>query len=101
MTELAVARLLASSKLQSSVDVSALLSDEYDEDESLDLSARSFLEADLAVDGPTLTCTKLLDWYGPDFGPDARAVVERVRSLLPAATPLHESLGGALGLGTE
>ena len=66
-------------------------------DESLDLSARSFLEADLAVDGPTLTCTKLLDWYGPDFGPDARAVVERVRSLLPAATPLHESLGGALG----
>jgi len=56
-------------------------------DESLALSARAFLEADLecwlGADGsPQLTCTKLLEWYGIDFGATVNARVERLRTML-------------------
>ena len=30
------------------------------------------------ADAGTLTCTKLLDWYGGDFGDGSRAKLERV-----------------------
>ena len=40
----------------------------------------------------TLTCTKLLDWYGPDFGDGPRAVVERLCELLPEEAPLRAAL---------
>ena len=55
-------------------------------EEGLNLATRAFLEADLApnVNANELVCTKLLDWYGPDFGVDSRARVARLRDLLPA-----------------
>ena len=41
---------------------------------------RAFLESDLAcdVENAEITCTKLLDWYGPDDGDGSRAKLERV-----------------------
>jgi len=70
-------------------------------EEGLALSARAFLEADLAPDLPAaqLSCTKLLDWYGADFGPTPRDVIARVRGLLPAGAPLHDELGALLRKG--
>lgn len=46
-----------------------------------------------------LSCTKLLDWYGADFGPTPRDVIARVRGLLPAGAPLHDELGALLRKG--
>jgi len=56
-------------------------------DQELDLATRAFLEDDLVPDVPAgvLTCTKLLDWYGGDFGADERARVARLCELLPTA----------------
>ena len=72
-------------------------------DSSLALSSRAFLEADLACDvgRAELTCTKLLDWYGADFGASARARVERLRTLLPADVSLHAALGELLEAADE
>lgn len=56
-------------------------------EEGLDLASRAFLEADLSpdVEASKLVCTKLLDWYGPDFGADSRARIARLRDLLPVS----------------
>ena len=56
-------------------------------DEELELATRAFLEEDLSPDVPAgvLTCTKLLDWYGGDFGADEQARVARLCELLPTA----------------
>lgn len=75
-------------------------------EEELALSARAFLEDDLEVQptpdgGSQLACTKLLDWYGRDFGEAPRARVEKLRTLLPEASPLHSALGELLSLSGE
>lgn len=64
-------------------------------EENLALSARAFLESDLQPDeaASTLTCSRLLEWYGRDFGPDAKSRIGRLRTMLPAGSPLHDALG--------
>lgn len=73
-------------------------------EEALALSARAFLESDLAcdVENAEITCTKLLDWYGPDFGDGSRAKLERVCALLPSeGSPLRGELSAILGQAAE
>lgn len=72
-------------------------------DAELALAARAFLEADLAprpADG-VLECTKLLDWYGGDFGSSPSRVVARLREVLPGDLPLAASLGALLDQTSE
>ena len=63
-------------------------------EEGLNLATRAFLEGDLApdVESNALTCTKLLDWYGPDFGADERSRLLRLRDLLPDSKDLRRDL---------
>ena len=66
---------------------------------SLALATQAFLEADLEVDRPRreLTCSRILDWYGADFGATDRAKLLRLRGLLPRGRPLHAELGELVG----
>lgn len=48
----------------------------------LEAAAGSFLEASMAVEGDTVTLSSLLLWYGVDFGPSQRAVLQRVAGLM-------------------
>lgn len=53
-------------------------------DQELGLATRAFLEDDLEVDllHSCVTCTKILDWYGADFGSSSREIVSRLVSLI-------------------
>ena len=68
----------------------------YGLDASLDLASRAFLEGDLEVTDTGITCTKLLDWYGSDFGETPLDIVERLMLILPPDAPLYASLQSML-----
>lgn len=75
----------------------------YDADNleaGLALAASAFLETEVAVDVPKrrVTLSKLLMWYGDDFGEDERDVLRRISHMLspdhPTATALEELFEG-------
>lgn len=63
-------------------------------EEGLDLAARAFVESDLAVDAPAgaATLSKILDWYGADFGPTEPDVLRRLQGFVPEGSALHSGL---------
>lgn len=63
-------------------------------DAELALATAAFLESDLRLDAARnlVTCSKILDWYGADFGARPAALLERLRSLLPPESKLHAEL---------
>ena len=67
-------------------------------DRALALAARAFVEADCEVDTPqaAVTVSKILDWYGADFGADQVAVLGRLQGFLPEESTLHAELGEVL-----
>lgn len=69
-------------------------------EQGLSLAARAFVESDLAVEqeagGARVTLSKILDWYGADFGADEAAVLGRLQGFLPAESAQHAALGEVL-----
>lgn len=49
-------------------------------DAGLDLAAKSFCQNDVSVDvnQKVVIVSKILDWYGCDFGPNQRAIAEKI-----------------------
>ena len=68
--------------------------------QGLSLAARAFVESDLTVEqeagGARVTLSKILDWYGADFGADEAAVLGRLQGFLPAESAQHAALGEVL-----
>lgn len=64
----------------------------------LALAASSFLEAEvrLNVAERTVHLSKLLQWYGSDFGGSERQMLARLAALLPEAHPTTVGLGALL-----
>ena len=69
-------------------------------EQGLSLAARAFVESDLSVEqgagGARVSLSKILDWYGADFGADEAAVLGRLQGFLPAESAQHAALGEAL-----
>ena len=69
-------------------------------EQGLSLAARAFVESDLAVEqdaeGARVSLSKILDWYGADFGADEAAVLGRLQGFLPEESAQHAALGEAL-----
>mmetsp|Transcript_38640 Transcript_38640/g.98025 ORF Transcript_38640/g.98025 Transcript_38640/m.98025 type:complete len:322 (-) Transcript_38640:132-1097(-) len=72
-------------------------------EQGLDLATRAFVESDLRVErdaGSTgaarVTLSKILDWYGSDFGADEAAVLGRLQGFLPEESAQHAALAEAL-----
>ena len=64
----------------------------------LALAAAAFLEADLAVDAAArrVTLSKLLLWYGGDFGATPLLVLSRLAGMLPPDHPTARELAALL-----
>lgn len=61
-------------------------------DHDLALAAQAFIEAETRVDPDAVRLSKLLDWYGDDFGDD---LIASLVSLLPPGSKLAEELRDA------
>ena len=76
-------------------------------EEGLDLAARAFVESDVRVElgggagGGGVTLSKILMWYGADFGDDEAAVLRRLQTFVPEGGTLHDGLGALLALPSE
>ena len=69
-----------------------------DIDNGLALAARAFIEGSLEVDPPARVAraSKLLDWYGADFGAAPAEILAVLREYLPPTSELHMQLSTLL-----
>jgi len=67
-------------------------------EEGLSLAAQAFCESEVACDPSTMTVSmsKILFWYGGDFAPTEKGVVERVKGFLPANSALRIAIEDVL-----
>ena len=87
-------------------------------EEGLNLASRAFVESDVRVElggggeggggeggggegGGGVTLSKILMWYGADFGADEAAVLRRLQTFVPVGGELHDGLGALLALPSE
>lgn len=74
-------------------------------EEGLDLASRAFVESDVSVElggeGGGVTLSKILMWYGADFGAGEAAVLRRLQTFVPEGGELHDGLGALLALPPE